>query len=184
MEDLEAKLTPLQLTQLNTVRLLFKSIELDYEATLLTSRLLHSGQVNFVMLFPTYVSFGFSKRALQFLQWNKLINFYVLLICVIYSYLIYHFIIINILSIYIIMVNYYPLKTSDYLTKIFFSFSLRLPQRTHFFWESRLANLHFEHTHTIFSLPLKNQSFNNRFKNLVPFYINDFFIILMFGGNN
>ena len=34
MDDLEAKLTPLQLTQLNTVKLLFKSIELDYEENL------------------------------------------------------------------------------------------------------------------------------------------------------
>jgi hypothetical protein len=88
---------------------------LNYEATLSTSRLLHSGQVNFIILFPTYVSFGLSKRALQFLQWNKLIYFFVLLIRVIYSSLIYHSIIINITPIYIIMVNYYPLKTNDYI---------------------------------------------------------------------
>jgi len=31
MEEIDSKLTPLQLTQLNTVRTLFKTIELDYE---------------------------------------------------------------------------------------------------------------------------------------------------------
>ena len=86
---------------------------LDYEATLSTSRLLHSGHVNFIILFPTYVSFGLSKRALQFLQWNKLIYFFVLLIRVIYSSLIYHSIIINIIPIYIIMLNKYLLKNKS-----------------------------------------------------------------------
>jgi hypothetical protein len=57
---------------------------LDYEATLSTSRLLHWGQVNLKILLPTYVSFGLSKRALQFLQWNRLIYFFVLLIHAIY----------------------------------------------------------------------------------------------------
>jgi hypothetical protein len=86
------------------------SEHLDYEATLSTSRLLHWGQVNLKLLFPTYVSFGVSKRALQFLQWNRLIYFIVLLIRVIYSALIYHSININIISIYIIIVNKYWLK--------------------------------------------------------------------------
>ena len=78
---------------------------LNYEAILPRSRLLHSGQKNTITFAPTYLSFGFSKRALHFLQWNKLIYSPVLLSCVIYSYLIYYSVILNILSIYIIMVN-------------------------------------------------------------------------------
>lgn len=75
-------------------------------------------------------------------------------------------------------------KTSDYLTKISFSSGLRLPQCIHFFWKSILLNLHSVHIHTIFFHPFKNQIIKTNFKNLILFYINDFFIILIFGGNN
>jgi hypothetical protein len=74
------------------------------------------------------------------------------------------------------------MKTSDYLTKISFSSGLSLPQCIHFFWKSTLPKLHFGHIHTIFFDLPKNQSIKTNFKNLILFYINDFFIILMFGG--
>ena len=76
------------------------------------------------------------------------------------------------------------MKTHHYLTKIFFSFSLRLPQCIHLFLKSILANWHSGHIHTIFFPFLKNQSSKKSFKNLVLFRINDFFVILMFGGNS
>ncbi len=74
-------------------------------------------------------------------------------------------------------------KLNDYLTKISFSFGLRLPQCIHFFWKSTLPKLHFGHIHTIFFYVLKNQIIKTNFKNLILFDLNDFFIILMFGGN-